>query len=509
MFAPVHSLALRFLVLAIAVMLCLLAGEVAIRTLDGYSLARFELLRTAPPRSPALQSARVRRHMEEIPLAEGVDPEWFSLDPPPLENRGPTPPELRQLSDEIESWRVKREFLQVFNSKFAESVFCGWYREIAFQFPGFAFVYDPPDGSPFPRFRHYPSVTTPLGLVTNRWGWRGPDIEVQKPDDVIRIAFIGASTTVNSHSAPFSYPEFVGHWLNRWAAAAGYEVRFEALNLGRAGIDSRSIAAVVHQELLPVEPDLVVYYEGSNDFRSVRKLVESKASMDSPQAPKTHLESTEEAKHSALLLRLHYSLGGRTSNRAGEPPRPSYRLKWPQDLDEMRPDLARRDLPLTLSTQIRDFDSIRAELDAIGADLVMSSFFWLVSDGLVLDRKRHRRIYDQLNGPYWPLSYRDLRRFIDFQNRVYRRYAETRGLGFIDFAASYPQDPEISNDAVHKTPEGVRLHAWIALQALVPLVRDRLEAGSLPRPDRDALGQHPAFPMEIRRMPITCEENAS
>jgi hypothetical protein len=95
---------------------------------------------------------------------------------------------------------------------------------------------------------------------------------------------------------------------------------------------------------------------------------------------------------------------------------------------------------------------------------------------------------------------------VDFQNRVYQRYAETRDLTFIDFATFYPQDPELFIDAVHKSPEGIRLHAWIALQTLVPLLRDRLQAGSLPRGDLEALRQHPAFPMNIRRMPIECDD---
>src|SRR6185295_20298650 len=79
-------------------------------------------------------------------------------------------------------------------------------------------------------------------------------------------AFVGASTTVGHHSLPFSYPEYVIHWLNLWAARSGQPVRFDGINAGREGLISASIAAIVRQEIVAAEPDLVVYYEGANQF---------------------------------------------------------------------------------------------------------------------------------------------------------------------------------------------------------------------------------------------------
>jgi hypothetical protein len=39
------------------------------------------------------------------------------------------------------------------------------------------------------------------------------------------------------------------------------------INAGREGINSRSLPAIVRQEILPVEPDLVYYdYDGANQF---------------------------------------------------------------------------------------------------------------------------------------------------------------------------------------------------------------------------------------------------
>jgi lysophospholipase L1-like esterase len=91
-------------------------------------------------------------------------------------------------------------------------------------------------------------------------------LELNKDGKTVRIAFVGASTTIGGYNLPYSYPELVGHWLNRWLRAQGWDVRVEIINAARSGIDTDSIAAIVRQEVLPVEPDLVVYYDGANEF---------------------------------------------------------------------------------------------------------------------------------------------------------------------------------------------------------------------------------------------------
>ena len=43
-------------------------------------------------------------------------------------------------------------------------------------------------------------------------------------------------------------------------------MRFEVLNAARESIGSTGIASIVRQEVVPTRPDLVVYYEGGNQF---------------------------------------------------------------------------------------------------------------------------------------------------------------------------------------------------------------------------------------------------
>ena len=127
-------------------------------------------------------------------------------------------------------------------------------------------LFDAPWQTVLPRYRYPPNVTLPTGLTTNQYGWRGHPISLHKPPRTIRIAAVGASTTVGGHSLPHAYPEFLEQWLNLWSQSNGYDIKFEVINAGREGLNSNDIAAVVRYEVLPLDVDYVIYYEGSNQF---------------------------------------------------------------------------------------------------------------------------------------------------------------------------------------------------------------------------------------------------
>ena len=59
---------------------------------------------------------------------------------------------------------------------------------------------------------------------------------------------------------------------------------------------------------------------------------------------------------------------------------------------------------------------MRSDLAPVGAELAVSSFKWLVHDGMVLDPVRHRFMLGQLNYVHRPFRYRDLERLAKFQN---------------------------------------------------------------------------------------------
>jgi hypothetical protein len=106
--------------------------------------------------------------------------------------------------------------------------------------------------------------------------------------------------------------------------------------------------------------------------------------------------------------------------------------------------------------------SYRTSVSAAGGELVLSSFFWLVYDGMKLNPVHHAFQFHYLNNVFFPYTYRHMERLAAFQNRVLRKFAELRGVPFLDIAGAMPRDPDLFMDAVHATDEGIRLHAWIA-----------------------------------------------
>ncbi len=471
------------LLLGGSVLFAALIAEGATRLIDGLPLLTDWLPNTV---DRDVTSALV----DSIPRSPGVERAWFFVDPPPLPNRHAPPAEWMRIAQEIGDGKWGGQ--QLFHNG---DFFKAWNSEVVAnpcdnpmlrQAPGRLYVYTPPDGAAHPRFRFLPDATTPLGLVTNHMGWRGPPIELTKAARTVRIAFVGASTTVNSHYFPYSYPEFIAPWLNLWAAAHKLDVRFETINAGRESLGSTDIEAVVRNELLPFRPDLVVYYEGANQFfldPMVKQVPRGKASPPGGEVAESGFSRwLRDASHrSAIARRLQVAMGmvGHPGNGA-EWTKPDYTLAWPDGLSERDPDLTRSDLPVHLSTIVADLDRMHSELAGIGAEFAVSSFKWLVHDGMVVDPVRDAGLIGHLNYGKFPFRYRDLERMAAFQNLVLAKYAAQRGIAFIDVAARMPEDKNIYTDAVHFSYGGVRLHGWIVLQALVPMIEKHLASGAWP-----------------------------
>jgi hypothetical protein len=103
----------------------------------------------------------------------------------------------------------------------------------------------------------------------------------------------------------------------------------------------------------------------------------------------------------------------------------------------------------------------------------------------------------------WPLRYADIRRLSDFQNRVFRNYAASRKIPFLDVASEIPQDPDLFIDAIHMTEVGERVKAWIVFQQLVPIIRRLIESGQLPHRN-DAAHLPPPMSMAVAEMSTHC-----
>ena len=498
------------LLLVVSLLLCLVVAEGATRWADDLPLTAL----TLPASNGGVGLDTTAQRLDEVPRAASVAREWFFSDPPPLPNRHAVPQEWieldRLLQEKGHSYRSDFKPWDIFKAWNAAFVGDPCANDFFTGAPGWLFVYDPPGGEKRPIYRYLPNATTPMGLVTNQFGWRGPPVRFARSEKTIRIIFVGASTTAGAHSTAYSYPEFVGHWLNMWAAARRPDIRFEVMNAGREGVSSWDIEAIVRQEVAPVRPDLVVYYEGVNQFQpgNIVKNMPAAAPPHPGLAPDGIVARSLQAgsRHLALVRRVQALIGMFELPEGGrEWPKPDYEVAWPHGLDEFDPDLGRSDLPVNLGTIMQDLDRIRADLAQVDSELALSSVMWLVKDGMVLDPIRGRIIWEYLNIYRFPFRYRDIERLTAFQNRVFAKYAAAHGLPFIDVAGRMPFDANLFADAVHTTYPGGRLKAWVVLQQLVPIIEKRLASGAWPKPVPVMGSTHPAFTTKPRQIPVDCK----
>src|SRR5215467_9301036 len=213
--------------------------------------------------------------------------------------------------------------------------------------------YDPQAGILVPK-PGYEVKGARVNIKINSLGFRGDEIERKKPPHTVRIACLGASTTFCaevSHNHK-TWP----HRLQEKLAAAYPGVNFEVINAAIGGYTATENVKNLTHRVLPLDPDLAIYYEGNNEItKDTRQLALDRGLIASAN-PRSL--ATTIANYS-LLFDLAYKnltiLAGRREAAAAQTLN-SVPSDLPNhfigQLDEMRRTLAGRDIPLVLSTFI-------------------------------------------------------------------------------------------------------------------------------------------------------------
>lgn len=96
---------------------------------------------------------------------------------------------------------------------------------------------------------------------TNSWGFRGKEFSVQKQSGTLRIITLGASTTVD----PFNFDdETYPFYLEQKLKSKSYKV--EVINGGLHGQKINNLIALFEKRILPLKPDIVIFYEATNNI---------------------------------------------------------------------------------------------------------------------------------------------------------------------------------------------------------------------------------------------------
>lgn len=101
-------------------------------------------------------------------------------------------------------------------------------------------------------------------ISINAQGFRGPDIATPKPKGVVRIAFLGASTTFCAEVTADDkvWPSIVVDRLRQQFPGTA----FDFVNGGVPGYTVASSRKNLLHRIAPLQPDIVVIYHATNDF---------------------------------------------------------------------------------------------------------------------------------------------------------------------------------------------------------------------------------------------------
>ena len=112
-------------------------------------------------------------------------------------------------------------------------------------------------------YKKYNPKCAQIGVKINSFGFRGAEFNRKKKDGEYRIVTLGGSTTFGTGTADgFTYPEFLERKLNSQLA----EKRYEVINAGVAGSTAANISNLLREEILSIDPDMIILYSLINNF---------------------------------------------------------------------------------------------------------------------------------------------------------------------------------------------------------------------------------------------------
>lgn len=301
------------------------------------------------------------------------------------------------------------------------------------------FAFDPSTGL------RVPVANRTIGNIRiNSLGFRSPELEVRKPSGVVRLAFLGGSTTYCAEVSgnEMTWPHLVWQSLN----AALPESKFDYVNAGVPGYGIEKILRSLQIRVRTLAPDVIVIYEATNDLSSdSRELAIQQRLVHSGSA----FGETWPSKYSLMWFLLEKNLAiWRRQAAAHEPVG-----KLAYDPRELSRGFERR---LT--------DLVRAGKE-MAPVVALASFSPRLRRGDPRDTQRESAITALYYMPYMTID--GLISGYEEYNRVIREVAAHTGALYIGDEDRIPPDRAHYTDSVHFTDAGSRAMAVRVTEALL------------------------------------------
>lgn len=286
---------------------------------------------------------------------------------------------------------------------------------------------------------------------TNARGFRGEDFDVAKPPGTVRIVALGGSSTFGyGNRDPQTYPAQLEALLEQRCPD---ERRIEVINLGIPHQSSAQILALFRAEGLPLEPDVVTFYEGANDTVEVPVV-----------ALRAGLKRFEPLRQGLRFLRSHLltlvfvdsliDTKSRTftreqveKNSAGKAER------FVDNLEALRALCAQRGIELVVASQLLQSQTIpREEIRGIS------------------QAEEIARVQQRLDERGWVGATEQWLLIHDRLMQAQRAWARQHGVHYMDLIERLGGDRSVLLSWVHVDPEGNRRIAAELAEALAPRV---------------------------------------
>jgi lysophospholipase L1-like esterase len=102
-------------------------------------------------------------------------------------------------------------------------------------------------------------------IFINKWGFRGPYFEKEKPENIFRIVSLGASTTLGWWIGnEVTYPRILERMLNNKFNKNKF---FQVINAGQYEHRSCDVKRIYKKDVLKLKPDLLLIMSGWNDIQ--------------------------------------------------------------------------------------------------------------------------------------------------------------------------------------------------------------------------------------------------
>jgi len=290
----------------------------------------------------------------------------------------------------------------------------------------------------------------------NRFGFRGPDIEEAKPDNIVRIVCMGQSESYGLYENPdMEWPAQLSSMLSGSL--------FEVINASVVGMGLEKCYAYLDKYVFKFNPDVIILCINPYGYAAVYE--RSSERNPGPAGAGKNKIVRSSLKLSDIIDNVRVFPKMKQSIKKLLPPSilHSYQLKKSvSELKQAEEKVLKGKKPkdyiseTVLNKYREDVERLITQISEKGISVIILSYPALLD-------KNNINLYPHIHASqrFWLVEY-SLNGAIDISTKidsVMKVIAEEKQLGFVDSRFSPPHDPDHFSDGVHYTNEGARIVA--------------------------------------------------